>query len=345
MPINRIEIKDFLVFRDEFTMDFCPGINIIIGTNATGKTTLLKAMYESVSLENYFYTEGARDEPAYVQSNGIPKYITFIGSTFAQNRHYVCLASFQDKIILLEFIDKLTENQSDKYVKIITSDALTRGEFVYIPEKDVLTNSSGILALNKKYGMIPFDQTFIDMITNVGLPVSKDVSAQSQKILDLISKVINGQTSYENGEYYILKNDGQKVAFATEASGYRKFGTLWKLIRNGLLESGALLFWDEPENSLNPELMPVLIDILLELQRNGVQIFLATHNHILARYFDLKRTKDDAVMFHNLSNDGKQILCNSMDDYTKLKPSVLETADEALFKAVVAKTMGINGSD
>jgi AAA15 family ATPase/GTPase len=117
------------------------------------------------------------------------------------------------------------------------------------------------------------------------------------------------------------------------------------LIRNEQIKSGGVLFWDEPENSLNPELMPVLVDILLELQRNGVQIFIATHNHILARYFDLKRTTDDAVMFHNLYNDGGRISCNSIDDYTKLKPGVLEAADEALFRAVVAKAMGINGGD
>jgi AAA15 family ATPase/GTPase len=74
MAINKIEIKDFLAFRDEFIVDFCPGINIIIGANATGKTTLLKAMYESVSLKNYFYTKGFPDKIANEQSNGFPKY-------------------------------------------------------------------------------------------------------------------------------------------------------------------------------------------------------------------------------------------------------------------------------
>ena len=45
MAIKRIEVKDFLVFKGEFTVDFCPGVNVIIGGNATGKTTLLKALY------------------------------------------------------------------------------------------------------------------------------------------------------------------------------------------------------------------------------------------------------------------------------------------------------------
>jgi predicted ATP-dependent endonuclease of OLD family len=45
MAIKRIEIKDFLVFRGEFAVDFNPGVNVLIGENGTGKTTLLKIMY------------------------------------------------------------------------------------------------------------------------------------------------------------------------------------------------------------------------------------------------------------------------------------------------------------
>lgn len=43
--VTRMEIKDFLVFKGEFTVDFCPGVNVFIGGNGTGKTTLLRAMY------------------------------------------------------------------------------------------------------------------------------------------------------------------------------------------------------------------------------------------------------------------------------------------------------------
>ena len=35
--------------------------------------------------------------------------------------------------------------------------------------------------------------------------------------------------------------------FSLEAEGLRKLGLIWKLIRNGLLEKGTVLLWDEPE--------------------------------------------------------------------------------------------------
>ena len=45
MAIKRVEINGFLVFKGEFTADFCPGVNVFIGGNGTGKTTLLKLLF------------------------------------------------------------------------------------------------------------------------------------------------------------------------------------------------------------------------------------------------------------------------------------------------------------
>jgi Recombinational DNA repair ATPase (RecF pathway) len=41
--ITHLQLKNFTAFI-ELTIDFSPGINIIIGENGTGKTQLLKAI-------------------------------------------------------------------------------------------------------------------------------------------------------------------------------------------------------------------------------------------------------------------------------------------------------------
>ena len=76
-------------------------------------------------------------------------------------------------------------------------------------------------------------------------------------------------------------------------------GLLWKLIRNGLLEKDTILLWDEPEANLNPELYPLVVEILLELQKSGVQIFIATHSYNFAKYLEIRREKKEQVIFHN----------------------------------------------
>ena len=71
--------------------------------------------------------------------------------------------------------------------------------------------------------------------------------------------------------------------------------------RDGLpLEKGAVLFWDEPEANLNPKYIPVVAEMLLELQRNGVQVFVSTHDYFLTKYLEIKRTANDEILYHSL---------------------------------------------
>src|SRR5680860_955616 len=82
-------------------------------------------------------------------------------------------------------------------------------------------------------------------------------------------------------------------ASSMTAEGFRKVGILHRLLCNGTLNPGVSgpLFWDEPESNLNPKLMKLLVQILLELTRNGQQIILATHDYVLLKWFDLLMDK------------------------------------------------------
>lgn len=54
--------------------------------------------------------------------------------------------------------------------------------------------------------------------------------------------MIQGEVLHENGTFYIVKMDGRKIEFSIEAEGLRKFGLLWKLIKNGLRKKGLYCF-------------------------------------------------------------------------------------------------------
>ena len=115
-------------------------------------------------------------------------------------------------------------------------------------------------------------------------------------------------------EHFYLKPGNQaKLEFNLVAEGLRKIALLWQLIKNGTLEKGAVLFWDEPEANINPKFIPELVKILLMLQEDGVQVFVSTHDYFLAKYFDvLKGTKDDVhyySFYKNEDEDGKERIC------------------------------------
>ena len=160
--------------------------------------------------------------------------------------------------------------------------------------------------MNQKY-KLPFDGTQVDIIVNASLPEARELPDYMNAILDKISDVIDGTILMENDIFYVLKKDGRKIDFSLEAEGLRKLGLLWKLIRNGLLEKDTVLLWDEPEANLNPELFPIVVDILLELEKAGIQIFIATHSYNLAKYFEIRRENKEQVQYHNLYKDSSEV--------------------------------------
>ena len=294
MSIKSIHIENVMAFGfkdNAFELYFNDGINVIIGENGTGKTSLLKMIYAAIEAKPALHT--------------------------SRSSSYNLGDYFSNKVNINNFLNINSSHKSSANFKVFNNDQLFKVEFsndginsfyekkgrwntlaIFIPTTEMLSHSKGFLALNQKFNM-PFDQTQIDIIVNASLPEARQVPKYMNNILDKISKVIDGSIIQENDEFYVLKNSGKKLPFSLEAEGLRKLGLLWKLIRNGLLVENCVLIWDEPEANLNPELFPLVTEILLELQQNGIQIFIATHSYKFAKYLEIQRTSKEQVQFHN----------------------------------------------
>lgn len=291
---NDFAFKEGDKFCEAFQLQFCDGINVIIGENGVGKTTLLKLIYIAAQATGGIIDNG--------KAHSILRF-------FSGN---------------LETLDLLRSGNGQSYFKIsdgkhVFNVNLSLKELpdygkwfglniqsVFIPTTEMLSHSKGFLALDQKY-KLPFDGTQVDIIVNTSLPETREVSPYMGKILEKISKVIDGTIVLEDDTFYVLKSDGRKVDFSLEAEGLRKLGLLWKLIRNGLLEEGTILLWDEPEANLNPELFPLVVEILLQLEEAGIQIFVATHSYNLAKYFEVRRTREEQVLYHNLYHASSKV--------------------------------------
>lgn len=303
-------VKEGDSFNDGFRLDFCDGINVLIGENGVGKTTVLKMIYAATQWSTKQAVQGKTKRLEHYFSNGL------IDSGSLKNidcKKEYCYYKVSDG--KHSFEDSLSHKGILDYEKWLGLDI----QSVFIPTTEMLSHAKGFLAMNQKYNM-PFDGTQIDIIVNASLPETREIPSSMKGILDKISEAIEGTVIMEDDSFYLLKKDGHKVDFSLEAEGLRKLGLLWKLIRNGLLESGSVLLWDEPEANLNPELYSLVADILLELQKNGVQIFVATHSYNFAKYLEIRRTDKEQVRFHNLykspnsfSDEGKNIV-SGMDD-------------------------------
>jgi AAA15 family ATPase/GTPase len=344
VAIERVKITDFLVFTGEFEAEFCNGVNVIIGGNGCGKTTLMKAMYMACNAVKSRYMEYNESNKSNVQEPNKEEYKSILIGSYFQNY-------FQFKSMTVNFQANrggiritIPNNGSETYaIHVSVKDYIK--ESIFIPTDDMLSHSKGFLPLYFERA-IPYDKTFADILAKAELPITHDITPNAALFLDEIKKIIGGEVIHDNGIFFIEKESNERIPFSLEASGFKKLGLLWKLLRNGLLEAGSVLFWDEPENSLNPESIPFVVDTLLTLSHNGVQIFLATHDYRLARHFDVRKNNDVPVLFHNLVKNGRQnIICNTSSTYSNITDNKLEEANEVLFEAVVSHAMGDDGDE
>ena len=102
-----------------------------------------------------------------------------------------------------------------------------------------------------------------------------------------------------------------------------------------------MLFWDEPETNLNPKLFGVVMDILLELQRAGMQVFLATHDYVVLKELDLRKTNADDVTFHSLYRDeaGGDIVWKTTSNYFDIHPNAITEAFDDIYDRDIERSL------
>lgn len=304
MFIQKISLKNITVF-DTLDMQFSEGINVFIGPNGVGKTHLLKILYSAccaadprVSFSNKIVSCFAPDE------HRISRLVRRKQSNNDAFIHITSKNEKSSKVLSASFI-----NKTSKW------DAAVAGEegwakqreglsSVFIPAKEILSHSYNLnaaVAMNN----VSFDDTYLDIINAAKIKVSSGKDAAIKKtLLKKIEAIIEGKVFFDKkqDEFY-LTHGNMKIEFNLVAEGIRKIALLWQLVKNGVLVSGSVLFWDEPEANINPIHIPIIAEILLNLQQNGVQIFISTHDYFLNKYLEVKRQTSDKVMFHSFFYD------------------------------------------
>lgn len=334
--ITRVKFNRFTAF-EKLTLDFVPGINILIGTNGTGKTHILKTLYAACDITQTgvsFVDKLLRVFLPYQNQLG-----RLVHRSVGRRRGFVTVwrGEKETKEIEVSFSD-------------LQATVRTRGEqewrkqrikCAYIPVKEMLAHAPGFRSLYSGKE-IHFEETYPDIIDRAFLPVSRGPASEKRgKFMQILEECMTGKTVVANEEFF-LKNRQGNLEFSLLAEGMRKLALLAILIRNETLLEGSVLFWDEPEANLNPKMMKTVVDILLELQRMGVQVFLATHDYVVLKEFDLQSKEDDSLRFHSLfrSEEGGPILSSSSDKYAGIHNNAIAETFSDLYDRDIQRALG-----
>lgn len=339
--ITGIKYKSFTAFK-ELSVEFSPGINIFIGTNGTGKTHILKTVYSACDI-----TRSGKDFAEKILKVFMPsgnKLGRLVTRQKVSARGSVDVYRSESNLwgagkLRLSFSSHTTTMKSATITgakKWCDSPI----ESVFIPVKEMLSNAPGFRSLYNTRE-VHFEEVYADIIDRALLPLKRGAADQDRKkILSLLQKIMDGKVTVKEEEFF-LRNKQGNLEFSLLAEGIRKLGLLWVLIQNGSLLNGTVLCWDEPEANLNPKLLRNIVEILLSLQRMGVQIFIATHDYILLKEFDLQKQKNDKVRFHSLYRNrvNKEIEIDHTDDYLQIHPNAIQDTFIDLYDRDVARDL------
>ena len=205
----------------------------------------------------------------------------------------------------------------------------------------MLANGPGFLSLHTQRDIF-FEAIYADILQRAYLPLVRGpMDKQRKRLFNILQGVIKGQVTIKNEEFYLRSKQGN-IEFTLLAEGIRKLGLLWVLLRNGVLQDGSVLFWDEPETNLNPRLFGVVVEVLLELQRAGVQLFLATHDYVILKELDLRQKSGDELVFHSLHRQVEtgEITCSSTDAFLEINPNAIADTFDDLYDREVKRSLG-----
>ncbi len=349
--IKSLELKNFTAF-DEINFEFSPGINVFIGANATGKTHILKVLYSILRAYEDFWKK-ARDVKSRedrmdlfflarekLEDNFLPEGLFVTEEGILGESEEVIKSSGLGRLIrrgehrepariLMTVNGSLVDYTIVMNTGATSAPGLPYFELekppVFIPSKEILSNAPDLLGLFETREIETFEEIYSDIISKAYRRGLVDIENKAfYPILERIVKVTGGKVKRKNNKFY-LEDEWGYLEFNLVAEGFSKLGLLWVLINNGSIEPGCTLFWDEPETNLNPSLLRLVVGILLELQRHDVQIFVATHNYVLLKEFDLQMKEMDEVMFHSLYRDEEtgSIKRKSTNDYISIHPDVI----------------------
>lgn len=322
MPITKIDLDNFTVF-EKMTVSFKNGINVLMGENGMGKTHIMKILYAACQASKHDVSFPQKTVMVFRPDNSSIGRLVNRRQT-ENNTSIINVVSDTSKIGM-KFSRRTKKWDAEVSFEQNWEKQMSDLSSVFIPAKEILSNAWNLESAVSR-GNVEFDDTYIDIIAAAKIDISRGVDTfERRQYLDALKKISTGKVTFSDDRFYLKPGTQAKLEFNLVAEGLRKIALLWQLIKNGTLERGAVLFWDEPEANINPKYIPILAELLVMLEQAGVQIFVATHDYFLTKYLDVKRTKNTSIQYCSLYKEDKEgkILCEIAERFDLLEHNMI----------------------
>lgn len=284
--ISSVSVSNFGPI-DSFDTDKLGKINVFIGPNSSGKTFLLKAMYASIkSIEQL----GRGKEQRTLKELLADKlYWTFqpsqIGNLVKKNAKELAFKMRSNDGFFVEYS---FGTATTKQIAQAKSDFPARKEnSIFIPAKEVLSLRDVIIeSRGDNFNAFGFDDTYLDL-ANALKPTKRGKNRKDfADARTILKSAINGRIEYDmqKKNWVFRSNHGEVFDVSITSEGVKKISILDALLGNHYIMKDSVIFIDEPESALHPELISIFMRIIVDLAKtSGLQFFIATHSYFVIK--------------------------------------------------------------
>ena len=321
---ERLTLQNFTAFTDQ-TLEFVPGINVLIGENGTGKTHIMKALYAWQMARHLAETTASyKYDAVFAQTYGVESVEELLRT---KNRGAVVSGKYADWDWSFRF-------QSGAFTG---GGGRSTSRPVFIPATEMMAHARNMNGILRDYA--DFDRTYFDFLAMVTAEPMGERSTELLEHIRMLKELVPGDVEWNPEEQrFFLSEKGRRLPYALVAEGVRKVTALYRLVEMNWISPGRVLFWDEPEVNLNPRWMDEIIETLVRLAESGVQIFLATHSYVILKQIDLTLRAQltpgrDGVQarFFSLHKERGVSKATWADDFSELDPNpILDQYDQML---------------
>jgi predicted ATPase len=285
MWIDRLEVENIRSFK-KLDLHFSQSINIFIGENNSGKSTLLKCLYE-------LQDPGALNKPDLRKDSESGFIRRFLSSEndvpyIESNRP---LLAYKPSDCLIERFFPRNDNQDSIY-KVRNNPEQLIGRFQYI---------QNMSPYNLFYPHLSRRKAFGDYDTRIALELKNSLSRTHEHLVSKIDPMCS--TSLGTGKDFLEKaeeilgfrpnvfiaGEGKRIGIELNANEQIAISSMGEGISHilallyDLLHADQQIFLiEELENDLHPEALKKLLNLIVEKSSNN-QFFISTHSNIVSK--------------------------------------------------------------
>ncbi|HBC21363.1 MAG TPA: ATPase [Porphyromonadaceae bacterium] len=260
-------------------------INLLIGPNRSGKTFFLKALYSAIrTIELYRRGKNIESDKEILFKK---LYWTFqtekIGNIVRRPGQDNLSFNFAE-IEGGTFSYTFSPSAEKQVVKVSNTCQPRETNSIILPAKEILSLLDTIVYDREVRQSFGFDDTYYDLAKAL-TPTLKGRNVKVfSKIRERLETATDGRLVFSKEKHkWVFKQGNIEFDISLTSEGTKKIAILDTLLGNHFLSKESVVFIDEPEAGLHPNMVVELLDIITILANEGMQFFIATHSYFVIK--------------------------------------------------------------